>query len=138
VKQVEGTLGYVELIYALSNNLPVAHIRNSAGNFVEPNLESTSAAAAGLNLGADTDFRVSITNSSGANAYPASSLTWLLVKRDNPDAAKARALKEFLTWMLTDEAQSMARELRYAPLPGDIRTLAGARIAGLPGGTAAP
>jgi len=138
VKQVEGTIGYVELIYALSNNLPVAHIRNAAGNFVEPNLESTSAAAAGLNLSADTDFRVSITNSSGANAYPAASFTWLLVKPENPDAAKARVIKDFLAWMISDEAQDMARELHYAPLPDDIRNLVGGRIASLPGGAVAP
>lgn len=134
VKQVEGTIGYVELIYALSNNLPVAHLKNAAGNFVEPNLESTSAAAAGLNLAADTDFRVSITNSSGANAYPAASFTWLLVKLENPDAEKARVLKEFMTWMIGEEAQAMAQELRYAPLPQEIRDLVGRKIASLPGG----
>jgi phosphate transport system substrate-binding protein len=138
VKQVEGTIGYVELIYALSNNLPVGQIRNAAGNFIEPNLESTSAAAAGLNLSADTDFRVSITNSSGANAYPAASFTWLLVERDNPDAAKAQALKGFLGWMISDEAQAMARDLHYAPLPADVRDLVGRRIASLPGGAATP
>jgi phosphate transport system substrate-binding protein len=138
VKQVEGTIGYVELIYALSNNLPVAHLKNSAGNFVDPNLESTSAAAAGLNLAADTDFRVSITNSTGAAAYPAASFTWLLVKRDNTDPTKARVLKEFLTWMISDEAQSMARDLKYAPLPQDMRDLVAARIASLPGDAGTP
>lgn len=138
VKQVEGTIGYVELIYALSNGLPVAQIRNAAGNFVEPNLESTSAAAAGLNLSADTDFRVSITNSSAPNAYPAASFTWLLVKQENPDGAKARVIKDFLAWMVTDEAQAMARDLHYAPLPADIRDLVGRRIASLPGGAATP
>jgi phosphate transport system substrate-binding protein len=138
VKQVEGTLGYVELIYALSNNLPVAQIRNAAGNFVEPNLESTSAAAAGLNLSADTDFRVSITNSTGANAYPAASFTWLLIKPENPDAAKARVIKEFLTWMISDEAQAMARDLKYGPLPEDIRALVASRITSLPGGSSTP
>jgi phosphate transport system substrate-binding protein len=138
VKQVEGTIGYVELIYALSNDLPVSQLKNAAGNFIEPNLESTSAAAAGLNLSADTDFRVSITNSSSPNAYPAASFTWLLVERDNPDAAKARALKDFLAWMITDEAQGMASVLHYAPLPADIRNLVGQRIASLPGGAATP
>ena len=138
VKQVEGTIGYVELIYALSNSLPVAHLKNSAGTFVEPNLESTSAAAAGLNLPADSDFRVSITNSPGANAYPAASLTWLLVNPENPDAGKARVIREFLTWMISDEAQALASALKYAPLPQDIRALVGTRISGLPGGAATP
>jgi phosphate transport system substrate-binding protein len=138
VKQVEGTIGYVELIYALSNNLPVAQIRNAAGNFIEPNLESTSAAAAGLNLPTDTDFRVSITNSPAANAYPVASFTWLLVKAQIPDPAKARVLQDFLAWMITDEAQATARDLHYAPLPSDIRDLVGTRIASLSGGAATP
>ena len=138
VKQVEGTIGYVELIYALSNNLPVAQVRNAAGNFIEPNLETTSAAAAGLNLPADTDFRVSITNSAGANAYPAASFTWLLVKPDNPDGAKARVINEFLTWMVGDEAQAMARDLHYAPLPPDIRDLVGRRVTSLSGAAVTP
>jgi phosphate transport system substrate-binding protein len=138
VKQVEGTIGYVELIYALSNSLPVAQLKNAAGNFVEPNLETTSAAAAGLNLPADTDFRVSITNSAGANAYPAASFTWLLVNPENPDASKARVIKEFLAWMVSDEAQAMAGELKYAPLPQDIRSLVTARITALPGAAPTP
>lgn len=136
VKQVEGTLGYVELIYALSNNLPVAHLKNAAGNFVEPNLETTSAAAEGLNLPAGTDFRVSITNSPGANAYPAASLTWLLISRENADSQKAATIKAFLAWMISDEAQTMARDLKYGPLPQEIRDLVGQRIAALGGPTA--
>ncbi len=135
VKQVEGTIGYVELIYALSNNLPVAHLRNAAGNFIEPNLESTSAAAAGLNLAADTDFRVSVTNSAAADAYPAASFTWLLIKRDNPDAGKAAVLREFLGWVTSEEAQAMARALRYAPLPDDMRDLVRTRVTAPAGGT---
>jgi phosphate transport system substrate-binding protein len=136
VKQVDGAIGYVELIYAISNNLPYAAIRNSSGNFVEPSLESTSAAAAGLNLGADTDFRVSIVNPSGAQAYPIASFTWLLIKRDNPDAAKARTIRDFLEWMITDEAQQMASGLHYAPLPQAIRDLVRQKLAGLSPGTA--
>lgn len=123
VKQVDGAIGYVELIYAISNSLPYASIKNAAGNFVEPSLESTSAAAAGLTLGADTDFRVSITNASGAQAYPIASFTWLLIKKNNPDAVKGQAIKDFLIWMSSDEAQSMAAELHYAPLPPSIRDL---------------
>jgi phosphate transport system substrate-binding protein len=136
VKQVEGTIGYVELIYALSNNLPAAHIRNAAGTFVEPNLETTSAAAAGLNLSAATDFRVSITNSSSANAYPAASFTWLLVKPQHDDPGKAEAIKAFLVWMISEEAQAMASALKYAPLPPDIRGLVEEKISAL--GTSSP
>ena len=81
VKQVEGAIGYVELIYALSNKLPYAQVKNTAGNFVVPRLDSATAAAASAKLAKDTDFRVSITNAPGATAYPISSFTWLLVRR---------------------------------------------------------
>jgi phosphate transport system substrate-binding protein len=133
VKQVEGTVGYVELIYALSNNLPVAQVRNSAGNFITPDLESTSAAAAGLNLPADTDFRVSITNPPAPNAYPIASFTWLLVEPRDAEPAKGQAIKAFLTWMISDEGQGMAAELKYAPLPAEIRDLVGRMISQLAG-----
>lgn len=138
VKQVEGTIGYVELIYAISNQLPIALIRNSAGNFVEPSLASTTAAAAGVDLPADTDFRVSITNSSGADAYPASSFTWLLIQPNNPDASKARTIKDFLTWMISDEAQAMAAALHYAPLPAPVRDLVSRKVSELQVGGSTP
>ena len=128
VKQVDGTIGYVELVYAISNNLPYASIRNNTGSFIEPSLESTSAAAAGVTLAPDTDFRISITNAPGAQAYPIASFTWLLVRTNNPDPVKGRAIRDFLTWMITDEAQSTAAELHYAPLPGPIRGLVGQKI----------
>ena len=89
VKQSEGAIGYVELIYAISNELPSAEVRNAAGQFVEPTLKSVTAAAAGAELEPETDFRVSITNAPGAEAYPISSFTWLLVRRTDPDAAEA-------------------------------------------------
>jgi phosphate transport system substrate-binding protein len=117
VKQSEGAIGYVELIYAISNQMPYAHIKNAAGQFVEPNLKSVSAAAAGADLKADTDFRVSITDAPGAEAYPISSFTWLLVPKENPDAAKSGRIRDFLTWMLKPGAQRMAADLHYAPLP---------------------
>ncbi|MEP7324319.1 MAG: phosphate ABC transporter substrate-binding protein PstS [Gemmatimonadota bacterium] len=135
VKQVDGTIGYVELIYAISNNLPYASIKNSAGNFIEPTLESTSAAAAGVALGPDTDFRISITNAPGAQAYPIASFTWLLVRKNNPDAAKGKAIKDFLTWMITDAAQATAGNLHYAPLPEPIRALVSQKIAELQSGS---
>jgi len=134
VKQVEGALGYVELIYALSNKLPYAQVKNAAGNFSTPSLESVTAAAAGMKLPKDTDFRVSVTNAPGADAYPIASFTWLLVKKDNGDPAKARLIKDFLTWMITPEAQKMATELHYSPLPAPVVTLIEARLRTLKAG----
>ena len=134
VKQVEGALGYVELIYALSNNLPYAQVKNSAGNFSTPSLESVTAAAAGIKLPKDTDFRVSITNAPGADAYPISSFTWLLVRKDNKDAAKAKLIQDFLTWMITPEAQKMAADLHYAPLPAPVIALIETRLPTLKAG----
>jgi phosphate transport system substrate-binding protein len=117
VKQTEGAIGYVELIYAISNNLPYAWLKNPAGSFIEPTLKSVSAAAAGADLGPETDFRVSITNAEGKESYPISSFTWLLVQRQPRDSVKARLLHGFLTWMLEPEAQRMAADLHYSPLP---------------------
>ena len=134
VKQVEGAIGYVELIYALSNDLPYAAIKNPAGAFVEPSLASVTAAAASARWTPDTDFRVSITNAAGAGSYPISSFTWLLIRRDNPDAAKARLVKDFLAWMITPEAQAMATELKYAPLPAEVVTLVRTRLQSLKAG----
>ena len=128
IKQVEGALGYVELIYAISNKLPYMQMKNAAGSFVDPSLESVTAAAAGTKLGKDTDFRVSITNAAGAGSYPIASFTWLLVKKDNKDAAKAKLVKDFLTWMITPEAQKMATELHYAQLPAEVVSLIEARL----------
>jgi phosphate transport system substrate-binding protein len=134
VKQTEGALGYVELIYAISNKLPYAQIKNPAGAFVNPSLESVTAAAAGAKLAKDTDFRVSITNAPGQQAYPIASFTWLLIRKDNKDAAKAKLIRDFLTWMVTPEAQKMAAELHYAPLPQPVVALVEARIPTLKAG----
>jgi phosphate transport system substrate-binding protein len=134
VKQVEGALGYVELIYALSNGLPYGQVKNASGAFITPSLETVTAAAAGIKLPKDTDFRVSITNAPGAEAYPIASFTWLLVKKDNKDSAKAKLIKDFLAWMITPEAQKMAADLHYAPLPAPIVTLVEARIPTLKAG----
>jgi phosphate transport system substrate-binding protein len=128
VKQTEGALGYVELIYAISNKLPYAQVNNAAGNFISPSLETVTAAAAGMKLAKDTDFRVSITNAPGEQAYPIASFTWLLVKKDNKDPAKAKLIRDFLTWMITPEAQKMASDLHYAPLPGPVISLVQARL----------
>jgi phosphate transport system substrate-binding protein len=128
VKQTEGAIGYVELIYAISNGLPYAWIKNSERVFVEPSLKSVSAAAAGARLGPETDFRVSITNAPGKDSYPISSFTWLLLRKENPDSVKARLLRNVLRWMLEPQAQRMAADLHYAPLPLPIIELVQKRI----------
>lgn len=128
VRQVEGGIGYVELIYAKSNNMPYALLKNAAGAWVEPSLESVSAAAAGANITAASDFRVSITNAAGRGSYPISSFTWLLIRKDNSDPAKARMIRDFLNWILTPAAQEMTKPLLYAPLPTPVARLVQARI----------
>jgi phosphate transport system substrate-binding protein len=128
VKQTEGSIGYVELIYAISNSLPYAHIKNAAGEFIEPTLKSVSAAAEAAQLAQNTDFRVSITNAGGQGSYPISSFTWLLIRRNDPDSNRARAINGFVTWMLRPAAQQMAAELRYAPLPAAVISLVEKRI----------
>jgi phosphate transport system substrate-binding protein len=118
VKQTPGTIGYVELAYAKQNRLPVALIRNASGTFIEPTIESITAAAAGAaaSMGPDADYRVSIVNAKGAQAYPISSFTWLLVYEHQPDATKGKKLVDFMRWMYTTGQQSAAT-LDYAPLP---------------------
>ncbi len=128
VKQTDGSLGYVELIYAISNNLAYAEVKNSTGAYVTPSLASVTAAAASATFPPNTDFRVSITNAPGAEAYPISSFTWLLIRPDSKDAVKAKALKTFLEWMVTDEAQQMAAALHYSPLPQPVVGLVKERI----------
>jgi len=121
VKQTPGSIGYMELAYAKQNGLPVAHVRNAAGQFVEPTIASISAAAAGVvaSLTADSDYRISIVNGPGAGAYPISSFTWLLVYSSPPDKAKAKKLVDFMRWMYTTGQQSAA-SLDYAPLPAEL------------------
>jgi phosphate transport system substrate-binding protein len=134
VKQTEGAIGYVELIYALANGLGYGEIKNAAGKFVTPSLASVTSAAASARLAKDTDFRVSITNAPGAEAYPIASFTWLLVQKDAKDAAKARIVKDFLTWMISPDAQKMASELNYAPLPAEVVALIQSRLPTLKAG----
>jgi phosphate transport system substrate-binding protein len=119
VKQVPGALGYVELAYAITNKLPAASIRNQAGKLVAPTIESTTAAAAGVATSMPDDFRVSMTNPPGADAYPIASFTWLLVYKDQPNEAKGRALVKFLWWAIHD-GQKHPAALLYAPLPAPV------------------
>ena len=134
VKQSDGAIGYVELIYAISNGLPYASLKNAAGQYVEASLKTVTAAAVAADLKGDTDFRVSITNAPGAEAYPISSFTWLLVQPDIKDAAKGKAIRDFLAWMLTPDAQKMAEDLKYAPLPQPVIQLVQDRLPSLRAG----
>jgi len=126
VKQTEGSLGYVELIYAVSNKMPYGSVQNAAGSFVKASLDSVTAAAASVK-DMPEDFRVSITNAPGKTAYPISSFTWLLVPVEWKDAGKEKAFVDFLTWMV-DKGQTMTAALQYAPLPKNVATKVKARI----------
>ena len=117
VKQNPGAIGYVELAYANQNKLPLAQLRNKDGHYLLPTLASTSASAAGVEMPAD--YRVSITNASGKEAWPIASFTYLLVHRDQADAKKGEALVRFL-WWATHEGQKDAAPLDYAPLPAKV------------------
>jgi phosphate transport system substrate-binding protein len=126
VKQTEGAIGYVELIYALSNKMSYGVVKNSAGNWVKASLDSVTAAAASSKDMPD-DFRVSITNAPGKDAYPISSFTWLLVPAKWSDASKEKAFVNFLNWMV-DKGQTMTTSLEYAPLPKNVAAKVKARI----------
>lgn len=119
VKQTPYSIGYVELIYAIQNNLPYGSVKNSSGEFVKASLAGVSAAAAGAAASMPDDFRVSITNASGKAAYPISSFTWLLIPAQIQDAAKKAAIKDFLAWMLTS-GQQFCEPLAYAKLPKEV------------------
>ena len=119
VRQMEGAFGYVELIYALQNNISFGPVKNTAGNFVKASLESTTAAAASVKT-MPADFRVSITNPLGKDAYPIASFTWLLVPADWKDKNKEKIIVDFLNWML-DQGQNMTADLNYAPLPDAVK-----------------
>jgi phosphate transport system substrate-binding protein len=119
IRQTPGAIGYVELIYALQNKIPYGPVQNAAGSFIKASLESTTAAAAAAKMGA-TDFRVSITNAPGKDAYPISTFTYLLIPTNWKDQKKKNAVVEFLNWML-DKGQSMTTSLDYAVLPDSLK-----------------
>lgn len=134
VKQTPGTIGYVELAYAKQNSLPAAHVRNAAGQMVEPTIASITAAAASTmsKLGKDSDYRVSIVNAAGAGAYPISSFTWLLVYATQTDGAKGKKLVDFMRWMYAS-GQESAATLDYAPLPPALATQLTERLSAIQG-----
>ena len=119
VRQTPGSLGYIELVYALQNKIPVAAVQNSGGTFVTPSVDSVTAAAAGAAASMPADFRVSITDAPGADAYPIASFTWLLLYEHPDDKNHGRIMKEFLRWALAD-GQKYAPELGYARLPQSV------------------
>ncbi|MGO9231974.1 MAG: phosphate ABC transporter substrate-binding protein PstS [Bryobacteraceae bacterium] len=119
VKQTPGAIGYVELIYALKNKMEYGYVENAAGAYLKATLETVTAAAAGAAKNMPADFRVSITNAPGKNAYPISSFTWLLIPTQIQDPQKRAALTGFLKWMLTD-GQNDCASLGYAPLPKEV------------------
>ncbi len=117
IRQQPGAIGYVELIYALQNKIPFGPVKNAAGNFVKASLDATTKAAAGTKV--PPDFRVSITNAAGKDAYPISSFTYLLIPTQWQDQTKKAAMVKFLTWML-DKGEPMVTALDYAPLPKQV------------------
>jgi phosphate transport system substrate-binding protein len=119
IKQTPNSIGYVELIYAVQNNIPYGDVQNKDGAFVRASLQSVSEAAAGAAANMPEDFRVSITNAPGKGSYPISSFTWLLIPAQIQDANKREAIKAFLKWMLTD-GQKDAEALTYAKLPVQV------------------
>ena len=118
VRQLQGSIGYVELIYAVQNKITYGSVRNAAGNFVTATLDGVTEAAASAKV-MPADFRVSITNAPGKTAYPISSFTWLLIPTPAKDPKKGKIIADFLDWMVTD-GQKMTSQLSYAPLPESV------------------
>ena len=119
VRQTPGSIGYVELIYALQNTTAFGSVQNANGEFVKATTESVTAAAAAAAGTMPADFRVSITNAAGAGAYPVSSFTWLLLYEAPNDTARSKAMVDFVRWALTD-GQQLSSQLGYAPLPAAL------------------
>jgi phosphate transport system substrate-binding protein len=128
VKQTPGSIGYVELVYALQNKIDFGVVQNSAGEFVKASIPSVTAAAAAAVKSMPKDFRVSITNAPGAGVYPIASFTWLLLYENPKDKAQSKVMVEFMKWALTD-GQKFATDLGYAPLPAEVVKLELAALA---------
>jgi phosphate transport system substrate-binding protein len=118
IRQMQGSIGYVELVYAVQNKITYGSVKNSSGTFVKASLDSVTAAAASVKS-MPADYRVSITNAPGKDSYPISSFTWLLIPSQSKDAAKGKIIQDFLGWML-DNGQTMTADLSYAPLPAGV------------------
>ena len=119
VRQVPGSIGYVELVYALQNKIAYGSVQNAAGEFVQASVTSVTAAAAAAAAKMPPDFRVSITNAEGKGAYPISSFTWMLLYENPKDKAQSKVMVDFMKWALTD-GQKYATEMGYAPLPPEV------------------
>jgi phosphate transport system substrate-binding protein len=130
VKQTPGSIGYVELVYALQNKIAFGSVQNAAGEFVKASIPSVTAAAAAAVKAMPKDFRVSITNAPGAGVYPMSSFTWLLLYENPKDKAQSKVMVEFMKWALTD-GQKFATDLGYAPLPAEVVKLELAALASI-------
>ncbi len=122
VRQTPGAFGYVELIYALQNHMEYGAVKNAAGKYLQGSPAGVTAAAAAAAKSMPADYRVSITNAPGADSYPISSFTWLLIPKQFADPAKAAAVKGFLTWML-EHGESEADGMGYAPLPPQVQAM---------------
>ncbi|MCU1230527.1 MAG: Phosphate-binding protein [Acidobacteria bacterium] len=122
VKQTPGSIGYVELIYAIQNKISYGSVQNAVGEFIRASTETVSNAAAVAAKQMPKDFRVSITNAPGKNVYPISSFTWLLVQQSPSDRTRSAIMKDFVKWALTT-GQKFAPELGYAPLPAEVVAL---------------
>jgi phosphate transport system substrate-binding protein len=122
VRQTAGSVGYVELIYALTNKMAYGTVKNAAGKFLQGSPEGVTAAAAAAAKTMPADYRVSITNAPGAASYPISSFTYLLIPLHFADPAKGVAVKDFLTWML-EHGESEAAGMGYAPLPAQVQAM---------------
>ena len=133
VKNTPNTIGYVELTFAKANNLPTALIKNAGGAFVEPSGESVGAAAGEIAAKIPEDLRTEFTNAAGAKAYPIAGVTYVLVYKDQKDAAKGKALADFLWWAIHD-GEKFAPDLHYAPLPDTLVTKAAAKISSMTSG----
>ncbi len=129
VRQLPGSIGYVELIYALQNKIPYGQVKSASGQWIKASIEGVANAAAAAKQ-MPADYRVSITNEPGPDVYPISSFTWLLIPTQSQDAAKAKVLKDFLGWML-DHGEGEAASLYYAPLPAPVAAKVRATIAQL-------
>jgi phosphate transport system substrate-binding protein len=118
VRQMPGAIGYVELIYALQNKIDFGSVKNAAGNFVKASIEGVTEAAASAKM--PPDYRVSITNAPGANAYPISSFTYLLIPAKPINPSNENTLKDMLSWMVKD-GEGEVSQLSYAPLPNELK-----------------